>query len=176
MFNYLIDEIKKMEGNVISIGIDDKLINYLKRNKKIYAYEINRCSTISFFQKKKRLFENIGKKINIKKLRKYFKKKKIDYIICDYEQITSYYKYIFKDSIYLTKGKIYFYASKDIDMEYIQKYKRYGSSIEIKDYNKTKLYIIDNKNAKTSKIKNIWFMICDTVTNIIDFISNILVG
>lgn len=82
----------------------------------------------------------------------------------------------FKDSIYISKGIIYFYASNDIDMEYIYKYKRYHSNIEIKKYDKTTLFIIDNKNAKTNIIKNIWFMICDTITNFIDFISNIIVG
>ena len=66
-----------------------------------------------------------GKNINIKKLYKYFKKKSIDYIICDYEQITKYYKYVFRDSIYLNNGKIYFYLNKNIDMDYILKYKRY---------------------------------------------------
>ena len=29
MFKYLFDEIKKMEGNVLALGIDDKLINVL---------------------------------------------------------------------------------------------------------------------------------------------------
>lgn len=176
MFKYLIEEIKKMEGNVIALGIDDKLINSLKKNKKINAFEISKSDRISFFQRKKRKLENSGKKINIKKLRKYFKKDSIKYIICDYEQITRYYKHVFKDSIYISKGIIYFYASNDIDMEYVYKYKRYHSNIEIRKYDKTTLIIIDNKNAKTNIIKNIWFMICDTITNFIDFISNIIVG
>ena len=35
MFKYLYDEIKNMEGNVLAIGIDDKLINAIKKNKKV---------------------------------------------------------------------------------------------------------------------------------------------
>ena len=176
MFKYLIEEIKKMQGNVISIGIDDKLITAIKRNKKIDAFDINKSERISFFQRKKRTLSSSGKRINIKKLRKYFKKNSVEYIICDYEQITKYYKHIFKDSIFLTKGKIYYYANKDVDMEYILKYKRYGSKITVKDYDRTKLFIIDNEKAKTNKFKNICFMISDTCTNFIDFISNIIVG
>ena len=176
MFNYFYDEIKKMEGNVLALGIDDKLINALKRNKKINAYEISKSERISLFQKKKRKMESNGKNINIKKLHKYFKKNSINYMIVDYEQILKHYKYVFKDSIYLSKGTIYFYASKDIDIDYLLKYKRYNSKISIKEYKDTKLIIIDNCDAKSSKFKNLLYLISDTFSNFLDFISNILVG
>lgn len=175
MFKYLLDVIKNMEGNVITIGIDDKLINGFKKNKKVNVYEINKSENVALFQKKKRKMSN-GKNINIKKLYKYFKKKSIDYIICDYEQIIKYYKYVFRDSIYLNKGKIYFYLDKNMDMDYILKYKRYNSKIEVKEYENTKLIIIDNSSSKTNKVKNILFYISDTFNNFLDFISNILVG
>lgn len=87
-----------------------------------------------------------------------------------------HYKYVFKDSIYLSKGKLYFYANNDIDIEYLNKYKRYNSKIALKEYENTKLVIIDNSNSKTNKFKNILYLISDTMTNLIDFISNILVG
>ena len=176
MFKYLYDEIKNMEGNVLAIGIDDKLINAIKKNKNINAFEINKSERFSLFQKKKRRLESNGKSINIKKLHKYFKKGSINYIIVDYEQILKHYKYVFKDSIYLSKGKLYFYMPKDIDSDYINKYKRYNSKINIKEYDNTKLVIIDNGEAKTSKVKNIIYLFSDTMTNLIDFISNILVG
>ena len=176
MFKYLYDEIKNMEGNVLAIGIDDKLINAIKKNKKVNAYEISKSERFSLFQKKKRRLESNGKSINIKKLHKYFKKGSINYIIVDYEQILKHYKYVFKDSIYLSKGKLYFYMPKDIDSDYINKYKRYNSKINIKEYDNTKLVIIDNSKSKTSKLKNIIYLIGDTINNLIDFISNILVG
>lgn len=175
MFNYLKDEIKKMEGNVLSIGISDTLIEQLKKNKVIEAYDISRSKDVSFFSRKKRRL-NGGKNINIKRLTKYFNKKSIDYIICDYKQIQSYYKYIFRDSIKLNRGKIYFYADKDIDMDYILKYKRYNSKIDIKEYKDTKLIIVDNKESKSNMFLNIIYYISDTVCNIIDFISNVMVG
>ena len=176
MFKYLYDEIKNMEGNVLAIGIDDKLINAIKKNKNISAFEISKSERFSLFQKKKRRLESNGKSINIKKLHKYFKKGSINYIIVDYEQILKHYKYVFKDSIYLSKGKLYFYMPKDIDSDYINKYKRYNSKINIKEYDNTKLVIIDNSKSKTSKLKNIIYLIGDTINNLIDFISNILVG
>lgn len=176
MFKYLYDEIKNMEGNVLAIGIDDKLINAIKKNKKVNAYEISKSERFSLFQKKKRKLESTGKNINIKKLHKYFKKGSINYMIVEYEQILKHYKYVFKDSIYLSKGRLYFYLNKDIDSDYLLKYKRYNSKIEIKEYENTKLVIIDNSGAKVGRIKSRLYLIGDTMTNFVDFISNILVG
>ena len=175
MFKYLINEIKNMKGNVLAIGIDDKLTDAIKKNNFINAYEISKSERIPFLAKKKRSL-NKSKNINIKKLSKYFNKKSIDFIICDFGEISKYYKYVFRDSIKLNKSKIYFYASKDIDMDYILKYKRYGSKIEIKEYEKSKLIIIDNKDVKTNAFKNILFYVSDTFCNFVDFISNIMVG
>ncbi len=164
-----------MDGNVIAIGIDDKLTNMLKKNKNINVYEINKVDGVALFQRKKRKLSN-GKNINIKKLYKYFNKKSIDYIVCDFEQIIKYYKYFFRDSIYLNNKMIYFYIKDDMDMDYIFKYKRYNSEIKVKEFEGYKVITIDNSKAKTNKIKNICFYCSDTVTNILDFISNILVG
>lgn len=175
MFKYLTNEIKEMRGNVISIGVDDKLINALKRNSNINIYSINKTDSSIVFRKKKRTTSS-GKNINIKKLSKYFKKKSIDYILCDYEQIMLYYKYIFRDSIYLNNNKIYFYAKENIDMDYISKYKRYNSKITSKKFDGYNVIIVDNSKAKTNKVKNAWFLIIDTFLNFLDFISNILAG
>ena len=54
MFKYLYDEIKNMEGNVLAIGIDDKLINAIKKNKNISAFEISKSERFSLLQRKKR--------------------------------------------------------------------------------------------------------------------------
>ena len=175
MFNYLTDEIKKMKANVISIGIDNKLIKSLTQNDNINVYNINKNNNTIGFRRKKRTTSS-GKNINIKKLSKYFKKKSIDYILCDYEQIMMYYKHIFRDSIYLNKEKIYFYAKDNIDIDYINKYKRYNSKIIIKKFKDYNVVIIHNNQAKTNKFKNICFFIVDTVSNLLDFISNTLTG
>lgn len=66
MFKYLYDEIKNMEGNVLALGIDDKLITAIKKNKNINAYEISKSERFSLFQKKRRKLQSSGKNINIK--------------------------------------------------------------------------------------------------------------
>lgn len=175
MFKFFKSITKELSGNIITIGIDDKILTLLKQNKKVNIYDINKAPGISLFQRKKRITSS-GKKINIKKLYKYFNKKSIDFIICDYEEIVNYYKYVFRDSIYLNNKKIYYYAKKDIDIEYMDKYKRYLSKVTIKQFEDYNVIIIDNSNSKTNRFKNVIYYIGDTINNFIDFISNIMVG
>lgn len=178
MYKYLLEIIKKIEGNIISIGLDDKLLSGFNKNEKVNVYTIDSINTTFGILPTKKRKTNSGKIISIKKLYKYFKKKSIDYIICDYKEIDKYLKYYIKDSVYLNNKTIYLYGKKeDIDTELlIKRYKRYNAKIEIKEFKDNILLIIDSSNTKISKIKNKLYYISDTFYNIIDFISNILVS
>ena len=120
---------------------------------------------------------NKGKTINIKKLRKYFNKKKTDYIICNLDNIFDYYKYIIKDTIYINSNKLYIYSSKSINFELIiENYKRYTNNIEIKEYKESYLIIVDNTTTKNNYIKDKLYFIKDTLYNVAEKIGNILVS
>lgn len=176
MFKSLTEIIKELKGNVLTIGIDIKLIPTLMKNKYINVYSIDKSSTGILGKSKKRK-NNKGKDINIKKLKKYFNKKSIDYIICDYSEIEDYTKYIFRNFIYLNCNMLYLYCDKNHDIDLIiKRFKRYGSNIDIKEYKDNYLLLINNKNSKTNFLKNIIFFILDTLYNLIDFIGNILVN
>lgn len=178
MYKYLLDIIKKIEGNVIGIGIEDKLLDGFKRNNKVNVYTINKSiSRISFFKSKKRTTSS-GKIINIKKLYKYFKKNSVDYIICNIEEVNDYLKYFIRDGIYLNKNKIYLFGNKnDMDIDLLNKrFNRYNSKIDIKEFKDNILLIIDNTNSKTNSFKNIIYFISDTLYNLIDFISNVFIS
>ena len=64
MFKYLIDIIKNLKGNVLTIGIDDKLLNGFNKNKSVNVYTLDKAKGI-FSKSKKRKTEK-GKTINIK--------------------------------------------------------------------------------------------------------------
>lgn len=176
MYKYLIEIIKKIEGNVIGIGLDDKLLAGFKSNNKVNVYTIDKAITKIGFTKNKKRKTSSGKTINIKKLYKYFRKNSIDCIFCNAEEINDYLKYFIRDSIYLDKKVIYLYGEKeiiDVDL-YKKRYKRYNSKIEIKEYKNNLLLIIDNSNSKTNWFKNKIYYIADTFYNFIEFISNVL--
>lgn len=170
------DITKCTSGNVLGIGVDEKISEILEQNDLVtncnllnsYSKETNKKQT-----KKKRL-----KKIRIKKLRKVFKHKKVDFIICNTEEIKKYLKTFIKDSVYINKDMLYLYNIKDEELkqELIKKYKRYNTIVEeIKDENTTILKI-DNKNSKTNIFKDTLYLIIDTLTQLLNIISDLLLN
>ena len=161
-------ELKKISGSVLGIGLDEKAQNILDKNKNVVeCFLLNSNSTGNSKTKGK------TKTINIKKIRKTFRKKSFDYIIGNFEELKPYLRSFIKNSIYLNKGKIYFYNITDFELEELEnRYKRYNSKIDIsKD-----LVIIDNSNAKTNILKNIIYYTRDLTYDIIDYIGKILVN
>lgn len=177
MFNKLEEIIKKSEGNVLSVCLDDKLMEAFNNNNKINLYSIDSNKPNGFFNKKSKRKTNKGKIINIKKLRKYINKKSVDYMFCNMNEMFHYYKFFIKDSIYLNNNKLYIYAEKNIDKDLIIKnYKRYKTSIEYNEYKSGYIIIVDNTKSKTNFIKDIFYFIKDTLYNIAEIIGNLLIS
>lgn len=165
--------VKKLEGNLIGIGLSEpKILDMIEENSKITECILLNDQTGELDKEKGRK----TKKLNIRKLRKKFKKKKIDTILCATEEIALYAKTFVKDSIYITKGTIYFYGD-DLDiLENIEeKYKRYQVSTKQEKYGQAYLYIVEVKDAKNHRIKEIGYYIKDTVMNGVDYLSDYLV-
>lgn len=191
MYKKLEEIIKNIKGNVFAICLDDKLMNVFDKNNKITIY-----SLVSNDNKKKieerrwlRLFFGFrkgkpkykknkkGKDINIKKIRKEIDKKSVDYLFCNMNEIFLYYKYFIKDSIYMTRGKIYLYFDNDIDKEFlIDKYKRY--KVKIKDFKYKDGYIleVDAKESKNKFFMEKVYFIKDSLYNIAEFIGNLMIS
>lgn len=172
MNNELVKIISGMDGIVLAIGVNDLLVESLEKNEKI----IN-CDVLNHVTSKEQLHEEKAKKqktINIKKLRKIYKKKKVDYIICEYDQMNKYLKTFIKDSVYINKTKLYFYGKVNTDS--LKKYERYNCKIEIKKFNKNYIVEIDNSNSKTNVLKDFVYKLVDGFTSLIEIIGDILMG
>jgi len=178
MFKSLEEIIKKVEGNVLVLCLDDKLIDKFDKNNKVNLYAIySNKSNGNVFGKNKKKQTNKGKTINIKRLRKYINKNSVDYLICNMDEIKEYYKYIIKDTIYLNNNTIYIYASNDIDKDFIiSKYERYNVKVTSNDYKNGYILTIDNKNGKNNYFKDKLYFIKDTFYNIAEAIGNIMVS
>lgn len=178
MYKSLLEIIKKLKGNIIGIGLDDKLLSGFTGNNLVNVYTIEKDKNISTLGKSKKRKTNSGKTINIKKLYKYFKKDSVDYIICNVEEVNDYLKYFIKDSVYLNNKKIYLYGTKEIvDCDLLKKrYRRYKSNVEIKEFKDNILLIIDNSNSKSNWVLNKIYFIKDTFYNLAEFISDILIS
>ena len=170
----LIKYIKKMEGTTIGIGIEnEKVKDAIQNNDKI-----NTCylleETSSFNKKKMTIFEK-QKTVNIKKIKKVFKKKRIENLICNYKTIKPFLKTFVRDSVFINKGKLYIYTDKE-DEELIKKYHRYTQNIKVEKTKNSILIIINNRNTINKKTKDIKYWWQDTLNNIADIITSILVN
>lgn len=182
MFNKLEKILKDIKGNVLTIGIDNKLIDLALKNEQINLYAIysNDSNLPSFNRQKNKRKTNKGKSINIKKLRKYINKKTVDYLLINMDEVYKYSKYLIKDSIFLNRNTIYLYfssESKIIDKDILLKrYNRYNVSIEITEFKNSCLLKIDASNSKNNWFKDKIYFIRDTLYNIAEFIGNLLIS
>ena len=164
-----------MEGSLLGIGIDDELIlEKIKQNDKInLCYILSNNGKIG--SKKFKLFKRgKNKKINIKKLKKHFRKKSIDNILCDYSIIKKFRRSFISSSVYINRNKLYIYG--DIkDLNYLkEKYERYTKEIELIKNNKTFLLIVDNKKTKNKLLKDIFYRIADFFSDSLDYLTELL--
>ena len=170
----IIYELKELKGFALGIGhFDDKFLNEIMKNDYL-AFTILSNDSLNIPGKKSSKFINNekNKSIDIKKLKKKFKKNKPDYMIIDIKEVNDYLKFFVKDSLYITKEKIYIYSSdKNIDLNNIYKlYKRYNNNIIISG----KYIIIEQSLYRNKIFKNILYYIKDTIVNVYNAIGNLI--
>jgi len=162
--------IKEISGNVVVIGLDNKLLEKLEQNDNILN-----CYSLGVVKEGKRKFGFGSKTIKIKNIRKKFKKKKIDYVICEYDVIKKYLNTFVKDSVYINKNKLYFYGNVNIEL-IKDRYNRYDTTIEVKEYKDKYIVSIDNQKAKNNLIKDTYYRMYDFINKTIELIGDILMG
>lgn len=168
----LIKSIKQMNGKIIGIGISEqKILDTIDKNDSILMCDLlnsNISSNNNSTGKKSKTFY-------INKLRKKYKYKKINNIICNVEEIDKYLKTFIKDSIYINKDEIYFYSLKKYDSaKIINKYNRYNTNIEKINCSDGLIIKINTKQAKNNYIKDKLFYIKDSFEILADIIGDIL--
>lgn len=157
------DVLKNIEGNLLLISNDEKLMEIASKNKKITeSYVLSNSSG----KGKKLSLKN--KKIHIKKLKKHFNKKKVDNLVVDYNLIENYLYSFIKSSIYINNKNLYFYNVKNKE-NLIKQYQRYKAKIE-----NEKVLKIDNSNTKSNFFKDNYFIFIDKKDKLIDSITDLL--
>ena len=152
MDDFILNEIKKMEGTLLRIGLhNEKFKTAINKNAKIITCNLLEEPHKNFGKKKFKVNEST-KTINIKKLRKVFHKKKIDNIICNLKTIKPFLKAFIKNSVYINKHTLYIYGDKNEIKDLICKYKRYTRKIKVEEYNPKAVLIVDNTNTKIHSI------------------------
>lgn len=161
------EKIKNIKGNLLLISNDEELMDAASNNKNID--ESYTLSSINNKEKSKNKLKLGNKKIQINKIKRYFNKKSIDYIVVDYKLIKDFLPRFVKNSVYLNRGNLYFY-NLEKENEIVKKYQRYKAEIK-----ENKEYIeINNKNTKNNIIKDNYYIFKDKKDKILDKLSDLL--
>lgn len=168
--NELKNLFQNMNGNLLLIGnYSDKIKNIIEQNENILV-----CDQLTNTDNNSNSNSNGKvKKINIKNIKKYYKRKNINNSVIDFEQILPYKNTFIKDSSYITKNKIIIIAKEDNDLIY-KMYSRYTKNINKVDCLDGKIYVIETSKIKKKPIMNIIYLIQDTFIDIITIIGNLL--
>lgn len=179
---YLKQLIPTLHGKMIVIGIEYEEINQMilqsKSLKQCYFLDSNVQEEKKKKKGKKTYHLGKNKTISIKKFRKTFKKKKTETIICNFNEIAPYLKTFVKDSVYICKGKVYYYGSKrKLEAAKLKEhYQRYQVSIEEVKLENSMVFIVDTSKAKTKWYKEFCYWIKDSFARAIDLFGDYLVN
>ena len=161
------EKIKNIKGNLLLISNDEELMDAPSNNKNID--ESYTLSSINNKEKSKNKLKLGNKKIQINKIKRYFNKKSIDYIVVDYKLIKDFLPRFVKNSVYLNRGNLYFY-NLEKENEIVKKYQRYKAEIK-----ENKEYIeINNKNTKNNIIKDNYYIFKNKKDKILDKLSDLI--
>lgn len=176
----LADTVKEFSGNVVCLGVtENHILKNLGKNKNAVVFTIDRDPSKSlFFRHRKTKVKEKGKKINIRKLRKTFKRKSVDYIVCNFNEISDSFKYFIYDSVVINRGTLYLYGdSKYVDAKQLSKrFKRFHAKAESFTSGDYFLIVVDNRTSRGNWIKYRWYLVVDTFHNLGDMISAALIS
>jgi hypothetical protein len=161
----LIKIVKSLKGSLILIGVDDLNVNdAIKQNKNLVSVDI--LSDLTNNKISNESFNN--EELNIRDFKKHFKKNKHETIICNYKQVSKFLNYFVKDSIYISKDKIYIIFKNKEELQLIkQRYKRYTKDFILHD----DIIEINVMNSKNNIIKDSFYFINDSIYNLIELAS-----
>lgn len=143
----LTNKIKKIKGIVLGINIEEQQIKKaIYQNEKIYKCDL--LESVKKETKNTQEKENHQKTVQIKKLKKVYHENKVDYLLCNINNIEKYIPYIWKDAFSITKKEICFYGilEKEEKQNFLEKCQRYKGEINRQQEGKyTFFYIQSNK-------------------------------
>lgn len=168
--------IKGLNGKLICIGISEKiLIDNIRKNEQIFYCDL--LNSDIFSKDKNKGKKKKDKTLSINDFRKYYKKKKINYTICNIKDMYKFYPKFIPDSVRINSSYIYIYGDVTYDYEKIEKkYKRYGAKIETIVDNKEFLLKIDLTHKKINFIKEKCLFVIDNIDRVIDIISDAIIS
>ena len=172
----ILNIVNKMKGSLLGIGITDTaILDAIENNNDIHTCFI--LSNLSLTGKKFSITKRgRSKKVNIKKIKKQFKKKSLDNVICNYGIIKQFQRSFVPNSIYINNGYLYIYGSKTEIESLKKKYQRYTNDITINETKDGFIMKINNQKTKNNFFKDALFKIKDFTSDTLELITDLLIN
>ncbi|MFV0249583.1 MAG: hypothetical protein ACK5HP_00880 [Bacilli bacterium] len=169
--NELINIVSNLKGEILGIGINSENVKKaLDINNNIIT-----CNLLENKYSKKGKGNQKTNTIRVSKFRKQFKKKKIDCIIVNKNEINNFTDKFIKDSIYLAKNDIYLFCIKDNMDKIQQKYKIYTKKIDLIECLDGYILKINLVNIKSTYFKDKLYDTINFISELSNIISEILI-
>lgn len=171
----LIKQLKMVKGEVVCIGLEDeKLLKILTTNEQIKDIYM----LTSLEAKPKGFFKHQTTKISPIKMRKKFKKKRINCCLINIEHVATKMNSFVGNSIYITNQKLIFFGPKkvyDLD-KLVKRYQHYEVKVEAFSFDQYFIYVIDVSQASPQVCKTYLYRLNYMIHDLGEFIANFLVS
>ena len=148
-------------GQIVLIGnFSSNFLNKINKNKQIINCHVLSNQGDNFINK------GLIEVVSLKKLKKRYRKKSIDFMIINYNNIKPFEKYIVRDSIYLVKNQI-IYLNSALSLK--EKYQRINIKVE-----GNKNYYISMNGVRFNFIRDYYYFIKDTIKEWFIYASDVL--
>lgn len=177
ILNELSDKIKDIKGSLVVFGsLNEKVLSGIEKNKNITVCDV--ITEYNFSFKKEGNGSKKTKKFNIKKLKKIYKKKKVDNLVINLDEFDKYKKIIIPNSIYISSKEILLYSeNEEYDFDIIEKrYKRYTKNVDVITCDKGKIIRVNSTGTKNNVLKDKFYFALDTLYNVVETISNFMIN
>ena len=167
--------LKNVHGDVLAIGLSEEEESFLSNNSNITDIATLHNNK-NLLKEAKTKIKSKEKNISIKKLRKKFKKNRIDFTICNIDDVSSYLKYIVKDMVFFTKDSIYLYFEKEeaLKEKLYEMFHRYQVEIKEEEKENKTYFLIKVNDKKKNKMKDRFYLIKDTFDQFLELIRNFI--
>ena len=171
-FYDLKNEIKKLSGSLLVIGEIT--------NKKISPSDNSNFTDVFFLNSDKEAngkgtgtsTEDIGSDLHIRELHKCFPNG-IDVVFCNYAEIREHVPSFIRESLRITKQKIYVVFKTKKEYKYIEKkYKRYKLECDYTEVDDDYILTVEINNSKISFLKKFYYYLIDKIEYLYNYISD----
>lgn len=162
---------KTVEGSVLTFGLEEKYVNFLKENANVTFLD-----SFDVFVKVKKTLKGREKKISISRLSKRYKNTPIDIVFYEADYLDKYGKELSKEIMSLSIKELYIIGEEHNLKPVVQFFNHYTEYDEKKEFSKKNIVHYTIQNCKRSRGKELIWNGKDKALQMIEKVQDFLAG